>query len=119
MRFDAAGGIAYAGAKVPVHNSGGYGSANSHWRGSVFPGELMQPGNSEQREALSAITIQSLADLGYSVDVTAADPYKPLVAGAAAARHGRFQPFDGELDVPPPPLMILDREGRVVEIIRR
>ena len=118
--FDAAGGAGYAGAKVPVHNSGSTGSANSHWRASVFPGELMQPSNSGQKEALSAITIQSLADLGYSVDVTAADPYEPWMAGAAVAmQRGRVTLYDGELDGPPPPLRIVDREGRVMEIIRR
>ena len=72
--FDDAGGREYTGAKVPV--SGG------HWRESVFGQELMTYGGD-----LSAITIQSLADLGYAVDVTQADPYTlPGAAGKASAK---------------------------------
>ena len=65
--FNDAGGRNYTGAKVPVEKMDG-----SHWRYSVFPSELMRPGGGG---ALSAITVQSLADLGYDVDVTQADAY--------------------------------------------
>ena len=66
--------------KVPVENEkGGVGTRDGHWRQSVFgPHELMEgfasPG-AAMRQPLSAITIQSLADLGYIVDVTQADAY--------------------------------------------
>ena len=78
--FDAAGGTNYtAGAKVPVAASGG------HWR---FGGELMGAGS-----ALSAITVQSLADLGYVVDVSQADPFRlPSSAKAVADQDLGFQP---------------------------
>ena len=71
--FDAAGGMNYtAGAKVPVSADEG------HWR---FGGELMGAGGS----APSAITVQSLADLGYVVDVSQADPFQlPSSAKAIA-----------------------------------
>ena len=64
--FDDAGGSDYTGMKVPLHNG------ESHWSVSVLEGELMTPygGNS-----LSAITVQALADLGYGVEITQADPY--------------------------------------------
>ena len=70
--FDDAGGRDYSGPKVPVE------SDSSHWRGSVFGDELMTA--SVRPEAggslpLSAITIQSLADHGYPVDVARADMY--------------------------------------------
>ena len=39
--FNAAGGTAYTGAKVPVMNIGGAGTVNSHWRDEVFDPELM------------------------------------------------------------------------------
>ena len=79
--FDEAGGREYTGAKVPV--DGG------HWRISVFGQELMTHGGD-----LSAITIQSLADLGYSVDVTQADPYTlPSAAGKARAKISAALPF--------------------------
>ena len=63
--FDDAGGRDYTGAKVPVVDGG-------HWRRPVLHGELMSSGGGS---ALSAITVQSLADLGYGVDVSQADAY--------------------------------------------
>jgi hypothetical protein len=61
---------------VPVENTGGPGTFGGHWRESVFRNELMsgfiaQPGN-----PLSRITVGSLADLGYQVDLDAAEPYQ-------------------------------------------
>ena len=75
--FDEAGGSHYAGAKVPVQQ-GDLG----HWRGSSFPDELMRPGGGS---LLSAITVQSLADLGYGVDATQADPYNLSTAAQTSA----------------------------------
>ena len=71
--FDAAGGSGFTGFKVPLEHSRS-GSAFSHWRTSVFraSGELMgvYAGNK-----VSAITIQAMADIGYSVDVMQADAF--------------------------------------------
>jgi hypothetical protein len=39
--FDAIGGFSYAGAKVPVEDQGGAGTADGHWRESVFNTESM------------------------------------------------------------------------------
>ena len=74
--FDDAGGLGYTGNKVPVQQYG------AHWRWPVLAGELMQPGGGE---VLSAITVQSFADLGYGVDVTQADPYTLPSATAGKA----------------------------------
>ena len=61
---------------VPVANTGGSGTRDSHWRESVFASELMTgyvgPGSSLP---LSRLTIASLADMGYVVDLGAADAY--------------------------------------------
>ncbi len=77
--FDDAGGRDYTGAKVPLEKDGG------HWRRSVLDGELMTAGN--WQNSLSAITLQALADLGWVVDVTQADPYTlPSAAGKASAK---------------------------------
>ncbi len=73
--FDAVGGSAYAGAKVPVENSGGEGVANGHWRESVFGNELMTPFMSDLPGLLSDVTIASLEDLRYEVSYSAADGY--------------------------------------------
>ena len=120
--FDEAGGTGYNGAKVPVENTGGPGTVNGHWRGNrqepVFGMELMvgwADGGSE-RSPLSAITIQSLADLGYAVDVTAADPYR--LPGADAARligETRRVPYGN--DIWKGPFVIVDADGRIVRVI--
>ena len=78
--FNDAGGTGYEDGKVPVENEkGGLGTRDGHWRQSVFgPNELMEgfaTPSAAMRQPLSAITIQSLADLGYIVDVTQADAY--------------------------------------------
>ena len=73
--FDAAGGTSYTDNKVPVENSSlNASSRDSHWRQSVMQTELMTPGSSSSAP-LSAITIQAMSDLGYTVDVTQADAY--------------------------------------------
>lgn len=70
---------------VPVENTGGVGTRNGHWRESVFRNELMSgfidtPGN-----PISRVTVASLGDLGYVVDLDAAEPYQlPDLAAAAA-----------------------------------
>ena len=69
--FDAAGGRDYEGNKVPVENGGDDG----HWRESVMDVELMSP-VFDPDERLSAVTVEALADLGYQVDVTRADPHE-------------------------------------------
>ncbi len=116
--FDAAGGTDYTGgAKVPVENFGGAGTANLHWRGSVLRGELMRPLNRiGSRETLSAITIQSLADLGYIVNVSPAEPYTLPGVGAAAEKPGRVVVLGD--DVLRGPVQVVDAEGRVVRVLR-
>ena len=88
--FNDAGGRDYTGKKVPV--SGG------HWRRPVLSGELMVSGGGA---ALSAITVQSMADLGYGVDVTQADPYTlpGTSAGKASAKIAVATPAIPRVDV--------------------
>jgi len=80
---------------VPVENTGGPGTANSHWRETVFRNELMTGFVGQIGNPLSRLTVASLQDLGYEVDLNAAEPYNLpnlleiaeggfLVAGAAA-----------------------------------
>ena len=95
--FNDAGGTDYADGKVPVENEkGGPGTQDGHWRQSVFgPHELMEgfasPG-AATRQPLSAITIQSLSDLGYIVNVGQADAYTlPSPAAAKLAIASEHQ----------------------------
>lgn len=60
---------------VPVENSGGPGTADSHWREVSLQGELMTGYIDHNDNPLSAITVGACADLGYVVDLGAADPY--------------------------------------------
>ncbi len=89
--FNAAGGSSYTGAKVPVENtSGGSASQDSHWRESVLQHELMTPRIGEAlSHPLSAITIQSMADIGYVVDVTQADAYTLPSTSTSSTRVAR------------------------------
>ena len=115
--FDDAGGTAYTeGEKVPVENRAGPGSGDVHWRQSVLRTELMTPFASIGRpDPLSAITIQSLADLGYVVDVNLAEPY--ILPGAADAAAGELDLIHLGDDVLKSPIVVLDRNGRVAGVI--
>jgi hypothetical protein len=73
--FQLAGGTPVNGVGVPVENSGGEGTRDSHWRESVLASELMTGFVSAGSNPLSAITIGSYEDLGYEVNYDAADPY--------------------------------------------
>ena len=91
--FDDADGRDYSGAKVPLDPK-----TNSHWRYSVLAGEVMGPYGGV---SLSAITVQSLADLGYGVDVTQADAYTlpSVAAGKASAKIAAALPSIPGVDV--------------------
>jgi hypothetical protein len=73
--FDLMGGLGYAGLKVPVENLGGAGTADSHWRELVLRNELMTGYINDGPNPLSRMTIASLQDLGYEVNLAAADPF--------------------------------------------
>jgi hypothetical protein len=114
--FDSVGGTTYPLHKVPVENSGG-GEADTHWRGAVLRGELMQPFLQDLHPALSLLTLGSLQDLGYSVDLSQADSYSMRSPNPAAssAPAGAMR-FDAASRVP---LRVVDPSGRVLRIIQR
>ena len=60
---------------VPVENTGGPGTKNGHWRESIFKNELMSGFIAGQNNPLSKVTAASLKDLGYVVDMNAAEAY--------------------------------------------
>ena len=62
---------------VPVENVGGAGSADAHWRDSLFGNELMSSIINSNGNPLSRVTVAALADMGYQVDLNLADPYTP------------------------------------------
>ena len=112
--FDAIGGRGYMGAKVPVQSGGEQGSSDSHWRESVFGSELMTPYLALGLQPLSRITVESLADVGYEVNLTAADPYRVTGAGVPD--------YDGPVidlgdDIAHIPMRGFDQKGRLVKVI--
>jgi hypothetical protein len=84
-------------ASVPVENTGGPGTADGHWRESVFRNELMTGFVSTAGNPLSRLTVASLADLGYQVDLDAADPYE-LPDLLAVAESGELVPHTAPVD---------------------
>ena len=111
--FDSAGGTSYSGEKVPV-SSPDY----SHWRGSVFGREAMVPSMVVGvSDPLSAVTIQAMADVGYTVDVSLADAYQlPGTAPPRIATDGIGQVFDLSDDVARGPVVFIDADGRIIRV---
>ena len=60
---------------VPVENTGGQGTRDAHWRESIFRNELMTGFVGTAGNPMSRITIACLQDLGYTVDLDAAEPF--------------------------------------------
>ncbi|HWP16365.1 MAG TPA: leishmanolysin-related zinc metalloendopeptidase [Xanthobacteraceae bacterium] len=61
---------------VPVENTGGAGTRDSHWRDTIFGAELMTGFVGAAGNPLSRMTVASLQDLGYTVNLAAAEPYQ-------------------------------------------
>lgn len=80
---------------VPVENTGGPGTRDSHWRESLFRNELMSGFIAAPSNPLSKMTAASLKDLGYVVNMSAAEPYA-LPNLQAIAEAGLMMPHIGE-----------------------
>lgn len=114
-QFALLGGATYTGIPVPLENTGGQGTRDSHWRFTVLRRELMvgfaQPGGMP----LSRLSIGALADLGYQVRFEGAEVFQVptfgtaafgamVMPGANAVEYGN--------DEWPSPIWSVDREGR-------
>jgi leishmanolysin/Big-like domain-containing protein len=115
--FNAVGGQSYvASLKVPVENTGGLGTADAHWRESVFGNELMTGVVDAGVNPLSRVTVGSMGDLGYSVNLADADPYT-LAPGLRAFSRGPV--IELKNDLLRVPLHEVDDAGRVLRVIPR
>ncbi len=115
--FDDVGGVAYvAGAKVPVENTGGEGTADGHWRESVLDAELMTGFIGAGQSPLSVVTLASLADQGYGVDLGAADSYSLLLSLRAFGDQPKLRLMN---DIFRGPIRMVDARGRVTGMLRR
>ncbi|MFZ4519010.1 MAG: leishmanolysin-related zinc metalloendopeptidase [Microthrixaceae bacterium] len=75
------------GGTVPVEAEGGVGTADSHWSEATFNNELMTGFLDPGANPLSRMSLASMADLGYQVDLGRADAYVlPGTAALVAAR---------------------------------
>jgi hypothetical protein len=106
--YVAAGGTSPAG--VPVENTGGPGTRDSHWRMTVVGNELMVGFIAPGFRPVSAVTIQSVADLGYAVSLQFADPFNVIPPGQirALSVEGQLRSLDDDIR---PPRFIRDEFG--------
>ena len=83
------GGASICATTIPVHNTGGAGSVNSHWREGVFINELMTAGLNSGTNPVSRMTIGAFMDLGYDVNYDAADTYR--IPGTTASLNASLR----------------------------
>ena len=112
--FDDAGGRNYAGEKVPVDPDG------SHWRLDIFQNEVLSySGTWGEFWSLSAITVQALADLGWVVDVTQADPlilHPPFESAAKVSAEPKLSCGAGQQQEP---IYVVDEQGNIIRTLHR
>lgn len=102
---------------VPLENSGGAGTALSHWEECVFRSEVMTGYISGTNRPLSKTSIQSLADLGYVVNQNAADAFNLATQPTLRAGEAEAGPvIDLTQDRLGTPIMAVDQNGRVVRV---
>jgi hypothetical protein len=113
--FAAIGGGTYTGTPVPLENTGGQGTRDSHWRINVLRRELMvgfaQPGGMP----LSRLSVGALADLGYQVRLDNSEEFTVPAFGTSAfgamVMPGANVVMYGN-DEWPSPIWSVDRQGR-------
>ncbi|QLY28069.1 leishmanolysin-related zinc metalloendopeptidase [Nocardia huaxiensis] len=96
---------------VPVENTGGPGTAGGHWRETVFRNELMSGFIAAPGNPISAVTVASLADLGYQVSMTAAEPYtlpNLLILAESGELIPHVPPVGGPIVLPIVPTVLPD-----------
>lgn len=82
--FAAVGGGSYTGIPVPLENTGGQGTRDSHWRLNVLRRELMVGFAQQGGMPLSRLSVGALADLGYQVRLEDAETFTMPPFGTAA-----------------------------------
>jgi hypothetical protein len=103
-------------ATVPVENTGGTGTADSHWREETFGSELMTGYISSADNALSRLTIDALLDLGYTVSYS---PAERLTLAPGALAQLRTRPRRLIERTLPSPIIVVDQAGRELGRERR
>lgn len=114
-------GTIFTGIPVPVENSGGPGTRDSHWREATVVNELMTGFLNAGVNPLGAFTAASFRDLGYLVNDAVTDPFDfqallmaappPLMSFVSG-----LQLLEGKLAGP---IIVINRQGRTVARIPR
>ena len=94
---------------VPVENTGGGGTRDSHWREMVFRNELMSGFIAGAGNPLSRLTVASLQDIGYTVNMKAAEAYtlpNLLALAEAGLLVSHEAPIDGGMVLPSIPVVL-------------
>lgn len=104
------GRLGGTGGEVPVEDNAVVGTACSHWDHETFHSELMT-GYLSHDARLSRLTIGALADMGYQVDMSAADEYS--LDDDAVRPQSLALPVDERLLQP---AAAVDEEGEIVPL---
>ena len=97
-----------------MHTGDGAGSDDSHWRESAFGNELMTPFVGAVNP-LSAMSIQSLADVGYSTNTGSADSYTIAASVSANVMSSVLGDTDG-WEVTEKPRFLMTTTGRITRV---
>lgn len=92
-----------------MENTGGPGTADGHWRETVFRNEMMSGFIAAPGNPLSRMTAASLGDLGYKVDLRAAEPYvlpNLMELAEAGSLVAHAAPIDGGVMLPIIPITL-------------
>jgi hypothetical protein len=110
-----AAGSTFTGTPVPVENTGGGGTRDSHWREATVSNELMTGFLNQGVNPLSAFTAASFRDLGYVVNDAVSEQFT-FQAFLQAVLQPSFRIVEGKL---PGPILVIDRRGRVLRRVER
>jgi hypothetical protein len=114
-QFQLIGGGTYTGIPVPLENTGGAGTRDSHWRISVLRRELMVGFAQAGGMPLSRLSVGALADLGYVVRLENAEAFTVPLFGTSAF-GAMVMPGSGTVsygdDSWPSAIWAVDRAGR-------
>jgi hypothetical protein len=109
----------FARTQVPVENTGGAGTAGSHWEECVFFSEVMTGYISGTVRPFSLTSLQSMADLGYTVDPLAADAFSLSTQPTLRAPDLSSRVIDLRNDVLRSPIRVVNQQGQVLKVIRQ
>lgn len=107
-----------AAGNVPVENTGGQGTRDSHWRETTFFNELMTGFvQSGRANPMSQVTVGSLSDMGYAASNAGVEPYA-LPTSAVMAEAARVLGAGTAMnDLVETPRFVIRRNQRVEPVL--